>query len=309
MKEAEGLAKGAMKEAEGALKEAEGLAKGAMKEAEGLAKGALKEAGALVQSPAGALAKIPVQMPIPLKGGLPVPASPVGTLVQRTTTTMVRPRTPGEKKAYILNKDTNERIPCLFNPNEQTFEKSNTWNIEHIVGENVPKIEYTGGEPATLTLELFFDTYEDGTDVREYTEKVWKLMQVEAKTKNQRTDRGRPPIVVFTWGSTWSFEAVITRISQKFTLFLEDGKPVRATLSVTFKQVKDEGTYPRQNPTSGGVGKTVRLVRPLDTLAWIAHEEYGDATKWRAIAEENDLDDPLHLVPGQSLVIPPLTPI
>jgi nucleoid-associated protein YgaU len=46
-------------------------------------------------------------------------------------------------------------------------------------------------------------------------------------------------------------------------------------------------------------------VRPRDTLAGIAYEEYGDPNRWRDIATTNEIDDPLGLRPGQILVIPP----
>ena len=41
-----------------------------------------------------------------------------------------------------------------------------------------------------------------------------------------------------------------------------------------------------------------------DSLQAIAYESYRDATKWRAIAEANGIDDPLHLKRGSVLSIP-----
>jgi hypothetical protein len=170
---------------------------------------------------------------------------------------------------------------------------------------------------AKLSLQLFFDTYEAhyhggrqlnqaGDDVRRYTRALWNMMKVSERKRNQTTGRGEPPHVRFTWGALWSFEAVIESISQKFTLFLNDGTPVRATLDVSFKQIVDEGQYPRQNPTSGGhPGDRLRVVRAGESLAQIAFEEYGDATIWRYLAETNRVDDPLRLRAGQVLVIAP----
>jgi nucleoid-associated protein YgaU len=45
-------------------------------------------------------------------------------------------------------------------------------------------------------------------------------------------------------------------------------------------------------------------VRRGDTLTAIAAEKYGDASLWRAIAEQNQIVDPLALRPGQVLIIP-----
>jgi len=113
-------------------------------------------------------------------------------------------------------------------------------------------------------------------------------------------------VVEFQWGSTWTFEAVITSISQKFTLFRYDGIPVRATLDVTFLQAKEKGKYPGQNPTTvGRPGYKRRVVKEGDTIDWIAFDEYNDSAMWRFIAETNNLDNPLLLRPGQVLAIAP----
>ena len=113
-------------------------------------------------------------------------------------------------------------------------------------------------------------------------------------------------MVIFQWGPNWSFKAAITSLSVRYTLFREDGTPVRATATVTFQEIDDNPQG--QNPTSISrePGRKRREVRPHDTLALIAYEEYGDATRWRVIAEENQIEDPLNLAPGTVLSIPPM---
>jgi hypothetical protein len=211
-------------------------------------------------------------------------------------------------KAKIVNLDTKDEVDCLFNPSEYTFSKNNTWTAERAKGKNVPLLEFGGGDSMQLKMQLFFDTYSDGGDVRETTNKIWKLMRIDDKLKGYSSGKGRPPLVEFQWGRTWSFQAVLTQISQKFTLFRYDGTPVRATLDVTFVQVKEEGNYPGQNPTSVVVpGHKRRIVKDGDTIDWIAFEEYGDASHWRFIAETNNLDNPQKLRPGQVISIAPLS--
>jgi hypothetical protein len=217
----------------------------------------------------------------------------------------------GLVKAVIINVDENDRVECLFNPKEYTFAKQNTWDKKKVTSANMPQVTFSGGQPTTLQMELFFDTYAmaaDGQakDVRkEYTDKIWKLMMVDAKLKDQKSHKSRPPTVRFQWGSAWSFNAVISSISQKFTLFLPDGTPVRATLTVAFEQVKDDAQLAPQNPTSGGVGgERFWTVVEGDTLQWIAYKEYGDATQWRSIADANKVGAARHLEPGTTLVIP-----
>jgi predicted Zn-dependent protease len=211
-------------------------------------------------------------------------------------------------KAFIWNEDKNAKVvDCLFNPTEYTFSKSNTWTPDKAPGKNIPIINFQGGGPTTLQVSLMFDTYASAQpqDVRNFTEKVVGLMNIDPSSTDSTSKTGRPPRVSFRWGDSWSFKAVITQISQHFTLFLSDGTPVRATLDVSFTQVEQQGTYPAQNPTSTAEAQKVHRVGPGETIDSIAFQEYGDANKWRVIADFNDLDNPMRLQPGDQLAIPP----
>jgi nucleoid-associated protein YgaU len=76
-------------------------------------------------------------------------------------------------------------------------------------------------------------------------------------------------------------------------------------VDLTLTESRDGQFFPKQNPTSGGVGgDRVWVVREGDTLPWIAYSEYNDATEWRAIADANGLTQVRSLVPGTVLVIP-----
>jgi nucleoid-associated protein YgaU len=215
-------------------------------------------------------------------------------------------------KAAILNVDDggSTAVECYFNPKEYTFAKQNSWTRVSVKANNVAPAEFGGGQPATLTMKLLFDTYAEkgvnAEDVRKkYTDRILALMKVNDKLKNPKNKKSRPPTVRFQWGSTWSFHAVITSVSQQFTLFLPNGRPVRATMDVTFQQVKDELLYPAQNPTSGGDGGgRTRTVREGDTLMNLAYAEYGDTASWRLIADANKLTQLRRLTPGMVLVIP-----
>ncbi len=214
------------------------------------------------------------------------------------------------EKAVIRNLDDGNEQPIevLFNPNEYTFSKKNTWTKTEVIGKNVPQLEFGGGDSMSLKMQLFFDTYTTGKDVRETTNRIWKLMNISEKLTDMTNTKGRPPMVEFQWGKTWSFKAVITNISQKFTLFRYDGTPVRATVDVTFLQAKEEGHYPGQNPTTkGSPGYKRRVVKEGDSIDWIAYEEYGDSAMWRFIADTNNLGDPHRLRPGQVLAIAPMS--
>ena len=196
------------------------------------------------------------------------------------------------------------QVACMFNPYEYTVSKTNTYREENQNRSDVPSFEFQKAGPQTLKLSLLFDTYEAGEDVSLETNKLWKLMESKTRREGNRDRKVPPPEVAFEWG-VFRFVAVITNMTQTFTLFLADGTPVRARVDVTFTQHKDLNDYPSQNPTSGGgdVERTWRVIAG-DRLDLIAHEVYGDATRWRTIADYNGLKDPLNLQAGQQLIIP-----
>lgn len=214
---------------------------------------------------------------------------------------------PTYAEATISKIGGGTTVKCLFCPKEYSFKKANTWQSSKVVGLTMSPPKYTGGQPMTLDMQLFFDTYEKGTDVRVATDGLWVLMKTTETKKDGATNRSEPPHVEFRWGKSWSFKAVITSIQQTFTLFLPDGTPVRSTVQISFLQAADDGKFPGQNPTSGGrEGYAVHIVKEGETIDWIAFDEYGSSNAWRHLATANDLDEPDRLRPGQTLLIVPL---
>jgi nucleoid-associated protein YgaU len=164
---------------------------------------------------------------------------------------------------------------------------------------NAPTLNFGGGGSRELTLDLFFDVTEnpDVEDVRQETDKIVALTRINR-------DKGRPPTCKVSWGpqatKDFPFVGVVSNLDQEFTLFRGDGTPVRAELSVTFTEYLDPVLDQRETDPE----RTARVVRMGDTLSAIAADVYGDPSKWRAIAEENELDDPLRIEPGRILAVP-----
>jgi hypothetical protein len=197
-------------------------------------------------------------------------------------------------------------VDCMFNPSEFTVSKTNTYREDAGNRSDVPIFEFSKAGPQVLKLKLIFDTYESQESVSLRTNKLWKMMESKSVPQGDGNRKVPPPDVAFEWGE-FRFIAVITAMTQKFTLFKPDGTPVRALVDVTFTQHKDTEDYrhSRTNPTSGG-GNIERVWRVIagDRIDTIAHEVYGDASRWRLIAEYNHLDKPLELRAGRQLIMP-----
>jgi len=196
-------------------------------------------------------------------------------------------------------------VPALYNPNKVVLRKGTKWVVVPAAERDVPTSQFTHGEPATLEMELLFDTYEIGLDVQLLTREVFHLTTVE-----KHGDLHRPPLCKLQWGLNGfgGFQWMVTNLVQTFTLFKDSGIPVRATLNCSFRQWRsDEVELKLLDPKSPDVAKT-RIVRRGETLASIAAEQYNDPALWRPIAEANGIDNPRLLEPGRTLAIPVLAP-
>src|SRR6266511_4701112 len=129
------------------------------------------------------------------------------------------------EKATITKLSTGERIAVMFNPAEYSFDMGNNFAEIDIPGLRTPPIQYVRGNAKSLRMELFFDTYETASDVRAATVLVTALLEPEPQTQ-------APPILLFNWGG-FALKCVLESVAQRFTMFLEDGTPVRATLNTT----------------------------------------------------------------------------
>jgi len=194
----------------------------------------------------------------------------------------------------------------MFNPNTYSISKNITWTGATSPEINAPTLSFSGADGRTLSLELFYDVTVPVNDVlvddvRQETNKMVELTRIQR-------DLHRPPVLQITWGDDSSdrfdfpFIGVVTQLTQRFTLFRADGKPVRATLTVAFKEFCDVEKDKKQTDPEF----TTRLVKRGDTLTNIAAEVYGDPTQWRVIAEANRLDDPRRLDVGSRLALPKL---
>lgn len=209
-----------------------------------------------------------------------------------------------------LDKPGDPAFECLFNPTEYTNAVNVKWKPKNANGREIPSVEYTGGDNATIKAQLFFDANEprrvqgrEVSDVRYFVDKLMEFTKPLESTKNQKTKRARPPYLLLQWGRNFTWKGVVTSLSTRYTLFKESGEPVRCTVDIQMMQVP--GDARGTNPTSfAEPGQRRRVIQPQDTLAVIAFQEYGDASRWRDIADANRLDDPLALRPGDVLAIP-----
>ena len=218
-------------------------------------------------------------------------------------------------KAFLTRKDNPLLIvPFLFNPEGFTVERTNQFTEVNIPGLPSSTFQFVKGGARTLTMDLFFDTYEKKMDVRIFTDRItgWdsgsmfsKLPDIAKGLMDIDSDLHAPPVCLFIWGA-YIFPCIIERVTKRFTMFLPEGIPVRATLKITLKECKEVITQLRETPLQSADRTKTWTVKAGESLWFIAAKEYGNPALWRPIAEANKIDNPRVLKPGRELIIPPL---
>ena len=207
-----------------------------------------------------------------------------------------------------LRVEGGETIPVLFTPKEYSIATTNAWTFKPVVGSTVPPAQFGGGNPRTLTLNgLLLDKSMAGPsgNVKAIAEKLFSLMAT-AQGSSAGGAGAVPPFVTFAWGQNVTFKAVITSLTVAYKLFQPNGDPIRADVNMALTEA-EQAEVAAQNPTTRAeAGLGVHTVRDGDSLQSIAHRVYGDAARWRTIAEINGVDDPMRLRRGTPLMLPRL---
>src|SRR5689334_14455012 len=97
-------------------------------------------------------------------------------------------------KARITREHNGKSFEVMFNPEEYSLNKDNNFATQSIPGLSSPILQFVHGNVRTLEMELFFDTTDQRSDVRDQTQKVTDLLKIDSELH-------APPILQVGWGS------------------------------------------------------------------------------------------------------------
>jgi ABC-type phosphate transport system ATPase subunit len=208
---------------------------------------------------------------------------------------------PDDAVITVLGQSGNTPIKVQFNPAEYGYTRQARYS-----NPQSGKPAFASFEYQPFNVSLFYDTYEEGKDVREvYTNQIAAL--VEPSESGQEVMH--QPECIFSWGG-FNFKGFIERVEQKFTMFLQDGTPVRATVNITIVPTP----MPQQIEKDLGrkACRKIWVVKSGDRLDLISNQVYKDPALWRKIANANNISNPLSFPTiddvGTTLIIPDLNP-
>lgn len=203
--------------------------------------------------------------------------------------------------AVVFNPQEGFSVP--FNPTDYSTEKRSQYSETAIPGLSSPVIQYGHGDAQTLSIELMLDTYTTPDarkeDVREkYIKKLESFLSIDSELH-------APPPCKVVWGSL-EFIGVLESLRKNYILFTEDGIPVRARATLSWKEYRSAEMQVMETPRFSPDRRRRHLLQEGQSLWQLAYEYYGDVSCWKLIAESNDIDNPLALENGEGIIIPAL---
>ena len=138
-------------------------------------------------------------------------------------------------------------LTAQFNPKELQVDKTVGWtNAQGASTENPPQ-EFKDPQSSSLSVTLYFDTYESKKDVHKtFVAKLEHMVTIEPSL-------GRPPLVIFQWNK-FSFKGVVESLTQKYTMFLSDGTRCRCEVGFKMKSASEARSATRAHGNQGAGG-------------------------------------------------------
>jgi hypothetical protein len=137
-------------------------------------------------------------------------------------------------------------IPVQFNPASLHYTLQSVRDQGATPAQQVQ--QHLGSGNLTVSMDLHFDTADDGTDVRLKTDEVAKFMRPAPASTTS------PPRVKFHWGNV-VVVGVMASYQQDIDLFSPDGVPLRSKVSISIN-AQDPGRAADTKPSSGPGAKT-----------------------------------------------------
>jgi hypothetical protein len=193
----------------------------------------------------------------------------------------------------VFAPENGQALQVQFNPTQFQFNKAAEWKEHERAGLD-SDLEFQSNKPATISMELYFDsTHDNMGDVRAAWVNSLLAMTNPTVTPQEGEaadmSKKRPPKVTFMWGR-FSMIGVLTKVDATYLMFSSVGLPVRAKVSVEMKEwiIK---------PYEAGAGGSTLGTTPIqlvtvgagETLSAVALRS-GVSTK--ELCERNGIDNP-----------------
>lgn len=212
---------------------------------------------------------------------------------------------PYKDKSYRQQDSDQGSFALPINPETYSENYKVEYDLRRGQGQQSTNPKFKSTAPEELKLEFVFD----GTKTAQgYVHKKQSVQEQIKKLKDtvysMNGEIHRPRFLKIFWGEL-KFPCILTNLDINYTLFDEEGKPIRAKISTTFvNYVAQEERVARENKRSPDLTQ-IRGVNEGDRLDLMTYKIYNESQYLLQIAKANKLTSIRNITPGLELKFPP----
>jgi Contractile injection system tube protein len=192
----------------------------------------------------------------------------------------------------------------MLNPDTVRWQRSIEYAEKQSPGTSTPSWQYKHTAGDTLS----FDVVIDCTGIVN-NQRTSMNTEIEALAKIVYTYNGkihRPNYVSIQWGQNFMFKGVLTSFDTSYNLFSPDGNPLRAKISLTFRQYLSEAAVAEQDEKKSPDISQLVTVEEGMTLPQLCNQVWHNDAYCVQAARYNNLNRFRTLKGVQQLIFPPI---
>lgn len=201
-----------------------------------------------------------------------------------------------------VSLDRNHAYELMLNPKSMSKANTISYNDKFAIGSTGVQQKFSTIKPEDITFSFTID----GTGVvKQNTTVSDELKKMCDVIYTFQGDKHEPNHVCVIWGEL-KYYGRLKDMAINYTLFLPNGNPLRAEVSLTFCSfMTPQEEALRTNKSSPDLSHLVE-VKAGDTLPLLCYRIYKDASYFPEVARINGIVNIRNLKPGTMLHFPPL---
>jgi hypothetical protein len=202
------------------------------------------------------------------------------------------------EKDNKVTADSNIVVEVQFNPASLKITYANKiQNADQSFGSTM---QFVGRGSSTLSADLIFDVSgenaSDKQDVRRMTEKIAAFIRTTQTGSGKKTQY-KVSGMRFQWG-TFLFDGILESMNETLELWSEDGRPLRAMVSISLQQPGIHYDFYTPRESSNQAGTQPMTPVPKGTTVQTMVDKARIQKDWKTVASGNGIENPRHLPPG-----------
>jgi nucleoid-associated protein YgaU len=209
-------------------------------------------------------------------------------------------------KLTITNKYSKKKFECLLNPSGLSYGATVLFNQQQVPGVESPETKFVGKEAENLSFTILID----GTgavdafapNAEKQLQNLKDVMLVYTGSKHEIAP------VIITWGTVLAgFVGRLETMNINYKLLTTDGKPLRAEVSLTFREDTPAKVDIKQRNTNSPDLSHLVEVKEGDNLPEMCQKIYGNPKMYLEVARINKLTNFRYLKAGTKILFPPIS--